>query len=48
MEEIKPNTYIPSRKLRVEALNNLMTFLPSEEADLNLIPQNDYSRVFPC
>jgi hypothetical protein len=47
MEEIKSNTCIPTRKLRVGFVNGLVTFLLSVEADLTQIPQNDYLRLFP-
>lgn len=47
MEGLKSNNYIPSRKLGVEVVNDLVTFLLPEETDLTLIPQNDYSRLPP-
>lgn len=47
MEERKPNTCIPSRKLRLEEVCDLVTFLRSVGTDLTPIPQKDYSRLFP-
>lgn len=34
MYELKSNTYVPSRKLRVDFVKDLVTFLLSVEADL--------------
>lgn len=47
MKDIKPNTCIPSRKLRLEVVHDLVTFLLSVGTNLTLIPQNDYPRLFP-
>ena len=47
MKEIKSNTCIPSRNLKKEVVNDLVTFfLLSVGTDLTLIPQNDYFRLF--
>lgn len=41
------NTYIPSRKLRVEVVNYLVTVLLSEGTGLTPMSRNDYPRLFP-
>lgn len=47
LRRYKTNACIPSRKLRVEILKILVTLLLSEVKDFTLVPQNNYSRIFP-
>lgn len=38
---------VPHRRLGVDFVNNLVTFLVSLEADLTQFPQKDYPTLFP-